>query len=250
MDEENPAVSSDEDDDDEDSEPVGEDSNLISAFASAEADLFRPGSNNWVVSGQHTVTGKPLLSNDMHLDHQMPNLWFAAHLKSTGFEAAGVTLPGMPVVIVGHNQRIGWGFTNVGDGRRCVHRGIQRSRPVQNARGWRDSQHRQEVIHVRGKPDVTLDVVTTRHGPSSRTWCREKHANALRWTLYDGDTSFFDVNSAQGGMNSGRPSLISLPRTECRYADVDGHIGYQATGKFRSAHRAMAVFRSGQRRRP
>src|SRR6266404_8491635 len=81
-----------------------------------EADAFRPGSNNWVVSGQHTVSGKPLLSNDMHLDHQMPNLWFEAHLKITtgNFDVAGVTLPGIPFVIVGHNQRIGWGFTNVG----------------------------------------------------------------------------------------------------------------------------------------
>src|SRR5208282_4331897 len=99
-------------------------------------DSLRPGSNNWVVSGQHTVSGKPLLSNDMHLDHQMPNLWFAAHLKTTAattatatataatttaatmkssnFDVAGVTVPGVPFVIVGHNQRIGWGFTNVG----------------------------------------------------------------------------------------------------------------------------------------
>src|SRR5258708_9877967 len=81
-----------------------------------EADLFRPGSNNWVVSGQHTVSGKPLLSNDMHLDHQMPNLWFEAHLKTTScnFDVAGVPLPGIRSVMMGHNQRIGWGFTNVG----------------------------------------------------------------------------------------------------------------------------------------
>jgi penicillin amidase len=79
MDEGEPAISSDEDDnDDDEGEPVGEDSRLISKFSAAEDELFRAGSNNWVVSGQHTVTGKPLLSNDMHLDHQMPNLWFAA----------------------------------------------------------------------------------------------------------------------------------------------------------------------------
>ncbi len=72
------------------------------------------GSNNWVVSGAHTVSGKPLLSNDMHLGHQMPNLWYEAHLRCGNFDAAGVTLPGLPYVIVGHNQRIAWGFTNVG----------------------------------------------------------------------------------------------------------------------------------------
>src|SRR5450759_4684775 len=96
--------------------PSAPSSAFTSSFNLEEADLFRPGSNNWVVSGQHTVSGKPLLSNDMHLDHQMPNLWFAAHLRTTGggFDVAGVTLPGIPFVIVGHNQRIGWGFTNVG----------------------------------------------------------------------------------------------------------------------------------------
>ena len=72
------------------------------------------GSNNWVVSGAHTVSGKPLLSNDMHLGHQMPNLWYEAHLRCGNFDAAGVTLPGLPYVIVGHNQRIAWGFTNIG----------------------------------------------------------------------------------------------------------------------------------------
>ena len=72
------------------------------------------GSNNWVVSGAHTVSGKPLLSNDMHLGHQMPNLWYEAHLRCGNFDAAGVTLPGLPYVIVGHNQRIACGFTPIG----------------------------------------------------------------------------------------------------------------------------------------
>src|SRR6202030_2581975 len=64
------------------------------------------GSNNWVVSGAHTVSGKPLLSNDMHLGHQMPNLWYEAHLRCSpvNFDVAGVTLPGYPYVIVGHKQ--------------------------------------------------------------------------------------------------------------------------------------------------
>src|SRR5690242_16092737 len=72
------------------------------------------GSNNWVISGAHTVTGKPLLSNDMHLGHQMPNLWYEAHLRSGSFDVAGVTLPGHPFVIVGHNRKIAWGCTNLG----------------------------------------------------------------------------------------------------------------------------------------
>jgi penicillin amidase len=237
MDEEEPAVSSDEDDDngDDDGEPVGEGSSLISSFSAAEAELFRPGSNNWVVSGQHTVTGKPLLSNDMHLDHQMPNLWFATHLKSGGFDAAGVTLPGTPFVIVGHNHRIGWGFTNVGPTVEDVFvEEFNEQGQYKTPAGWRDPQHRQEVIHVRGQADVTLDVVTTRHGPIiTELVPGETRKVALRWILYDGMTlPFFDVNSAQNWDDFRKAfSVFVAPGQNVMYADVDGHIGYQATGK-------------------
>ncbi len=236
MDEDNPSASSDGDDEDDDEgEPVGQDSSLISAFSAAEADLFRPGSNNWVVSGQHTVTGKPLLSNDMHLDHQMPNLWFAAHLRSGNFEVAGVTLPGMPFVIVGHNQRIGWGFTNVGPTVEDVFiEEFNDQGQYKTPAGWRDPQHRQEVIHVKGKPDVALDVITTRHGPIITDLVPgETRKIALRWTLYDGMTlPFFDVNSAQNWDEFRKAfSVFVAPGQNIMYADVDGHIGYQATGK-------------------
>src|SRR5436305_6043744 len=101
----------------------------LGAYASGSSvlELLRPllqplfqddpvplGSNNWVVSGAHTVSGKPLLSNDMHLGHRMPNLWYESHLRSGDFDVAGVSLPGYPYVIVGHNRRVAWGFTNVG----------------------------------------------------------------------------------------------------------------------------------------
>jgi len=171
---------------------------------SQETESFRPGSNNWVVSGQHTVSGKPLLSNDMHLDHQMPNLWYETHLRTTtisgSFDVAGVTLPGVPFVIVGHNQRIGWGFTNVGptvedDFIEEFNAQGQYKTPA----GWVDAQHRQETIHVKGKPDVVMDVVTTRHGPViTELLPGETRKIALRWTLQDGEgLVFFDVNSAQ-----------------------------------------------------
>ena len=165
-----------------------------------EPDAFRPGSNDWVVSGQHTVTGKPLLSNDMHLDHQMPNLWFEAHLKSGKFDVAGVTLPGVPFVIVGHNARIGWGFTNVGPTVEDDYiEEFNAQGQYKTPAGWVNAQHRQEIIHVKGKPDVTLDVVTTRHGPIiTELIPGETRPIALRWTLYDGiGLAFFDVNSAK-----------------------------------------------------
>src|ERR1700730_15654395 len=110
---------SDSDDDDDDDDDMGPDDNSVTQSRRAleiwaqHAPEAANGSNDWVVSGAHTVTGKPLLSNDMHLGHQMPNQWYEAHLKSGTVDVAGVTLPGMPYVIVGHNQRIAWGFTNV-----------------------------------------------------------------------------------------------------------------------------------------
>ncbi|MGA7080840.1 MAG: penicillin acylase family protein [Terriglobales bacterium] len=200
-----------------------------------EAGLFRPGSNNWVVSGQHTVSGKPLLSNDMHLDHQMPNLWFAAHLKSGNFDVAGVTLPGVPFVIVGHNQRIGWGFTNVGptvedDFIEEFNAQGQYKTPA----GWVDAQHRLETIHVKGKPDLTLDVVTTRHGPIiTELIPGETRKIALRWTLQDGmGLMFLDADSAQNWDEFRKAfSTFGAPGQNVMYADVDGHIGYQATGR-------------------
>ncbi len=212
---------------------------ITSAFALQEADLFHPGSNNWVVSGQHTVSGKPLLSNDMHLDHQMPNLWFEAHLKTTkgtgNFDVAGVTLPGIPFVIVGHNQRIGWGFTNVGPTVEDDYiEEFNAQGQYKTPAGWRDAQHRQETIHVKGKPDVMLDVVTTRHGPIvTELLPGETRKIALRWTLQDGmGLMFFDVNSAQNWDEFRKAfSTFGAPGQNVMYADVDGHIGYQATGR-------------------
>ncbi len=248
---EDPEASSDDkdDDDEEEVDPDGGNNRLISAppseqlprpfsqFALEEDASFRPGSNNWVVSGQHTVTGKPLLSNDMHLDHQMPNLWFEAHLKATtgDFDVAGVTLPGVPFVIVGHNQRIGWGFTNVGP---TVEddfiEEFNGQGQYKTPGGWVEPQHRQETIHVKGKPDVALDVMTTRHGPIiTELLPGETRKIALRWTLYDGmGLMFFDVDTAHNWNEFRKAfSTFGSPGQNVMYGDVDGHIGYQATGR-------------------
>ena len=268
--EDDPAASSgdDDDDDDEEVDPDGGNSRLTSGlpaltvpqalkrntFSATDGTVevapfrrdgaledssyaFRPGSNNWVVSGQHTVSEKPLLSNDMHLGLSMPNLWFAAHLKTTSgnFDVVGVTLPGVPFVIVGHNQRIGWGFTNVGptvedDFIEEFNAQGQYRTPA----GWVEPQRRQETIHVKGKPDVTFDVLTTRHGPIITDIIPgETRQIALRWTLQDGmGQVFFDVDSAQNWDEFRKAfSNFVAPGQNVMYANVDGHIGYQATGR-------------------
>ncbi len=198
-------------------------------------DLPVNGSNDWVVSGAHTVTGKPLLSDDMHLGHQMPNLWYEAHLRAGNLDVAGVTLPGMPYVIVGHNQRIAWGFTNVGPTVTDVYiENFNGQGEYQTPRGWMKAEHRAEVIHVKGNPDVNVDVKITRHGPVITDLIPgETRPVALRWTLYDGlHIPFFDVNAAQNWEEFRHAfSVLDAPGQNVVYADVDGNIGYQATGK-------------------
>jgi penicillin amidase len=234
--------SSDEEDDNDNS--AGDDNavtSLRNPDRNSDRESLHPesvpvnGSNNWVVSGAHTVSGKPLLSNDMHLGHQMPNLWYEAHLHAGGLDVAGVTLPGMPYVVVGHNQRIAWGFTNVGPTVTDVYiENFNERGAYQTPQGWTEPEHRAEVIHVKGKPDVSIDVKITRHGPViTELIPGETRQLALRWTLYDGlHIPFFDVNAAQNWQDFRHAfSLLDAPGQNVVYADVEGNIGYQTTGK-------------------
>lgn len=193
------------------------------------------GSNNWVLSGLHTLSGKPLLSNDMHLGHQMPNLWFAAHLLCGDFDVAGVTLPGYPYVIVGHNAQIAWGFTNLGPTVEDVYiESFNSLGQYLTPEGWKSPEHRQEIIHVKGRADVVLNVMLTRHGPIvSQLVPGETRNLALRWTLYDGIRDpFFAVDSARNWEEFKRAfSQLDAPAQNVVYADVEGNIGYHATGK-------------------
>jgi len=211
-------------------------------------ESFEPlpaGSNNWVISGAHTASGKPLLSNDMHLPHQIPGVWYEAHLsmRSPGaaapeLDVAGVTLPGFPYVIVGHNARIAWGFTSLMPDLEDVY--IEQFNPQGEYRtpaGWKQPERRHEVIHVHGAPDVALDVLVTRHGPIiTELVPGETRPLALRWTIYETDSiqaSFLAVNRA-GDWTEFRQAFAGFvtPPLNVVYADVDGHIGYQAAGRF------------------
>jgi penicillin amidase len=193
------------------------------------------GSNNWVVSGARTMTGKPLLSNEMHLGHQVPNLWYENHLHAGDFEVAGVSLPGYPYVMVGHNRRVAWGFTNVGPTVEDLYvEKFNDQGQYLTPDGWKSPEVRREVIHVKGKPDVSLDVQVTRHGPIvTELDPGETRKLALRWTLYDGIRNpFFHADSAQNWQQFRQAfSELDAPGQNVVYADVDGNIGYQTTGK-------------------
>jgi len=232
---------SDSDDDDEDSPDQSVTRQMSSPVPTEPLDgpaiegTPVNGSNDWVVSGAHTVTGKPLLSNDMHLGHQMPNLWYEAHLHSGTWNVAGVTLPGMPYIIVGHNERVAWGFTNVGPTVTDVYiENFNGEGAYQTPTGWVQPEHRMETIHVKKQDDVTIDVKVTRHGPIITDLVPgETRPLALRWTLYDGlHIPFFDVNSAQNWEEFTKAfSQLDAPGQNVVYADVDGNIGYHTTGK-------------------
>jgi penicillin amidase len=210
---------------------------LLAGPTVAPTEPFVPGSNNWVVSGAYTVSGKPLLSNDPHLAHQMPALWYEAHLKSPDTDVAGVTLPGTPTVILGHNARVGWAFTNIGPTVEDVFvENFNRQGEYQTPGGWRAPQQKHEVIHVKGQSDVNLDVLVTRHGPIiSELVPGEKRALALEWTLYGPGAlglPFYDVDRARNWQELRRAfSTWVAPAQNIVYADIDGHIGYQATGR-------------------
>ncbi|MGI9101954.1 MAG: penicillin acylase family protein [Terriglobales bacterium] len=197
------------------------------------------GSNNWVVSGAHTVSGEPLLSNDMHLQHHIPNVWYEVHLTAGDFDVAGVNSPGLPLVQAGHNRRIAWGFTNIGPAVTDLYvENFNSAGQYETPQGWQAPERRHEVIHVHRQPDESFDVLLTRHGPIlSDVLAGETRKLSLKWTLYDprelsSTVQFFrQVAVAQNWEEFRRAAAeFGGPGQNIVYADVDGHIGYQATG--------------------
>lgn len=198
------------------------------------------GSNNFVVSGAHTASGKPLLANDTHLQLSMPALWYVVHLSAPGWNVEGFALPGAPLVIIGHNDRIAWGFTNSNADVQDVYaETFDPANPLSyRASGtWATAEIRRETIHVRSKPDVAMDVVVTRHGPVVRRDPADAggRAYALRWTALE-----------PGGLDFGFPLLgraknwndfveitrnIAGPGQNTIYADVEGNIGFTIPAK-------------------
>ena len=206
----------------------------IHLYDACEACL--PGSNNWVVSGAHTVSGKPLLANDMHLPHRVPGVWYELQLHAGGFNVEGFSLPGMPFITVGHNQRIAWGFTNLNpDVQDLFVENFNAAGEYQTPTGWQKPEIEHQTIHVKGQPDVPFDVVITRHGPIiSSLFPDEPRKIALQWLIYDSrgiSVPLFDLNSAQNWEQFRKAlSQFATPSQNVVYADVDGNIGYQAMG--------------------
>ena len=200
-------------------------------------------SNNWVVSGKHTATGKPLLANDPHIPASAPNIWYQTELMAPGIHVAGVTFPGLPGLVIGHNERIAWGATNLGPDVQDVYiEKFDKTNPTryQTPSGWSDAEVRHEQIKVRksftdsATDTQTHDVVVTRHGPIILE--KDGTSYALRWTLLDPATlqtaGIFNVNRASNWKEFTQAlSSYQGPTQNFIYADVDGHIGYYGAGR-------------------
>ena len=211
------------------------------------------GSNNWVISGSRTESGFPILADDTHLGIQLPSIWYenGIHCSPVGpdcpYNVVGFTFPGVPGVIIGHNDRIAWGVTNVGPDVQDLY--IERINPqnpnqYQVRGGWEDMQIIDEPIYIAGEEEPEIvRVRVTRHGPiindiaggTNEEWYFGWQPVALSWTALEPGTiwkSVLMVDRAQDWEEFREAlSYWDVPSQNFVYADVDGNIGYQMPGR-------------------
>jgi penicillin amidase len=241
------------DDDDENTQARVAPNRVLSQFASAapEDPVFMlalkgnagcencaVGSNNWIVAGSRTASGKPLLSNDMHLTLRVPDTWYMADLRAPGFHAAGVTLPGFPFIVAGHNEHVAWGFTALYADVQDLY--TEKLDGKGNYEGFDAAWHPlavdREVIHVRGGREVDVDVESTAHGPLLNPLLSTSDPPiALKWTLYDPSLDalpLYEMNTASNWNGfSAALAQWNWPTQNLVYSDDQGHTAYHAIGK-------------------
>ncbi|MFZ0661901.1 MAG: penicillin acylase family protein [Acidobacteriaceae bacterium] len=197
-----------------------------------------PGSNEWVVSGEHTASHQPILSNDMHLPYQIPDIWYETGLEAPGLHATGVTIAGVPYIVAGHNDHIAWGFTAMYADMQDLY--VEQTNGHGDYRAadgsWQPLEHQRETIRVRFGRDVTIDVARTGQGPIVTPLIpHERRTITLRWSAYDipqNSLALFALDTA-ANWNDFRDAMSRWwgPSLNVVYADDQGHIGYQAAGQ-------------------
>lgn len=210
------------------------------------------GSNAWVVGGERTVSGKPLLANDPHLGLSAPAIWYFARLQAPGLDVIGATLPGLPFVVLGRTRTAAWGFTNTGPDVQDLY--LEQIKPddpqayrvddVDGRAAWAAFEQRTETIRVKGKPDVAHTVRSTRHGPvlsdaqasHADLLDLKKYVLALRWSALEAEN---DTALAMQRVNVARnvDELLTAfagyhsPMQNVMMADTGGRIAYKAVGR-------------------
>lgn len=200
--------------------------------------LPRLASNEWVVSGAHSVTGKPLLANDPHLDFQAPILWYLASISAPGLELDGATVPGTPFLILGHNTHIAWGMTTTTSDTEDLFIEKAEGTGYSTPDGPKPFIERQEIIKIHGAPDSPITIRETRHGPViSDVLGRQAEGRILALSssaLQPDDLTaqaLYRVSHAanwQEFLDALRE--FHAPQQNIAYADGDGHIGWIAPG--------------------
>ncbi len=219
-------------------------------LAAPESGLEGVGSNNWVLDGSRTTTGKPLLANDPHLKLTTPALWYFARLYAPDFEVAGATMPGLPAVVLGQNKHLAWGFTNTAPDVQDLY--LERIRPddpaqYQTPDGWARFELFDERIKVRGGADVAVTVRATRHGPVISDFGgasdgltgapgQPGYALALRWTALDTSADLVEAPLASNSASSVEAFVESsaryvAPMQNVVVADTTGRIARVSAGR-------------------
>jgi penicillin amidase len=198
------------------------------------------GSNCWALNGSHTATGKPLLAGDPHLPVRNPSIWYEVALDAGDLHLIGFSIPGVPGVIIGHNDRVAWSFTYAYADTQDLF--VERQDPNDLRRyeyegRMENATLTHEVITVKGRADpVVIDVTITRHGPILTPVLKEQKAQlALRWSALEGTRTVEAVLGMGRARNFGEfraaaALFVGATLSAC-YADVDGHIGYQLVGR-------------------
>lgn len=219
----------------------GIDFEILAGFQSAGAPVSfetRDGSNNWVVDGSLSATGKPLLANDPHRALGVPSLRWMVHLVGPGWNVIGAGEPALPGVAAGHNDRVGFGFTIVGiDQQDLYAEEINPDNPneVRFQGRWVPMRIERETIRVKGADPVQVELKFTEHGPVMHEDTDRRRAWALRWVGTEPGTAGY---LASLSLNRARtwPEFLSalerwkVPSENLVYADVDGNIGWKVAG--------------------
>lgn len=204
------------------------------------------GSNNWVLSGRRTVSGKPLLANDPHLGLTAPSVWYFAALQAPGLDVIGATLPGLPGVVLGRNSRVAWGMTNTGVDQQDLY--LERLNPddaheYETPTGWQRFSERVERIRIKGEADVDLVVRESRHGPVlsglaavDKSFAHPRYVLALRWSALEPTDRTLPairaLNRAQNVAEAERAlGDFQVVTQSMVLADTDGRIGFVVTGR-------------------
>lgn len=249
--------------DSEKTDPASSPVASVQQWADGLGHVEGKGSNNWVVAGQASASGQPLLANDPHLGLSAPAIWYFARLQSpsgqgaqaahAGLDVIGATLPGLPFVVLGRNAHVAWGFTNTGpDVQDLYLEAINPANPAQyrvpapaGQTAWADFATRVETIRVKGQPDVSHTVRSTRHGPvlsdaqasHAQVMDTSRFVLALRWAALDADNHTV-LAGLEGAHARSTDELLGVayrhyhsPMQNVVAADTAGRVAYKAAGR-------------------